>query len=111
MCGLPPSGRLESAAPMFDHILVTLDGSPCSERALTYLQSVTRSGARVTLLTIIPSAESPAEADDPTPSERRMSLCRAYLERHAQALRDAGIGDVMTEVRSGSPARTITEVA
>lgn len=96
---------------MFDHILVTLDGSPYGERALTYAQAVTRSDARVTLLTVIPPTESPLEPEDPTSSERRAGLCREYLEQHAQALHDTGIGDVTVEVRSGSPARTITEVA
>jgi nucleotide-binding universal stress UspA family protein len=42
----------------FDRILVPLDGSPLSEQALPYAETVARSGKEVVLLRVMPAAEA-----------------------------------------------------
>lgn len=96
---------------MFKHILVTLDGSPYSERALSYVTDLaTLAQARVTLLMVASEDPSPlhpaATADD-----ARAKVYHTYLDGHVERLRAAGIKDVDADVRSGLPARTIADVA
>lgn len=96
---------------MFKHILVTLDGSPYGERALSYVVDLAAlAQARVTLLMIATEGPSPLHPSDTT-EDARAKVYRTYLDGHATRLREGGLTDVVAEVRSGPAARTIAEVA
>lgn len=97
---------------MFKHILVALDGSSYGERILPYIEDLaTQVASRVTLLTVIPSAASLSGAPTDAPSDSQIATHKAYLEPHGAVLRDAGVREVVVEVRSGAPARTIADAA
>ena len=97
---------------MFRHILVTLDGSTYSERVLSYIPDLAGlAAARVTLLSVMLAPASPLDRERTRSTVPEIDFYRAYLDRHATALREGGIGEVATEVRTGIPARVIAEVA
>ena len=97
---------------MFTHVMVTLDGSPYGERALTHAVDIAAdSDARVTLLTVVPSDALPHETAISELDTRRLELSRDYLEPLVRDLRSAGVQDVTSAVRLGVPARTITATA
>lgn len=98
---------------MFNHILVTLDGSEYGERALTYAANLAQTaGARVSLLSVIvTAAESPGASGSAQPDENRGRLWLNYLDQQAEVLRKAGVSEVLTSVRYGEPARMIAELA
>jgi nucleotide-binding universal stress UspA family protein len=97
---------------MFSHILVTLDGSAYSERALAYVLDLAEPAqARVTLLAVVTSGDGLREADAGDREAARVRTHRTYLEGHAAALRNLGIADVTIEVRTGLAATTITQTA
>lgn len=94
---------------MFTRIIVPLDGSEYGERALQYVQELAMiAGAHVSLLFVIGSAAAQSGPDVPD-LERRRAL--AYLEVHAQVLREDGLQSVETYVRSGEPASQINDLA
>ncbi len=91
---------------MFSHILIPLDGSDYGERVLAYAADLAHiAGARVTLLTVVPTDASVAEDD------KEMARCRAYLDEHAKTLTDLGVETVEVDVRSGVVAAAIAEAA
>lgn len=97
---------------MFTQILVPLDGSAYGERALLYAQDLAAiAGARVSLVAVVVSVDSPIVPVPEQPEEHRGRAWLAYLEEKAQALRDAGVSEVAPYVRFGEPARQITELA
>jgi nucleotide-binding universal stress UspA family protein len=100
------------AAMMFNQILITLDGSEYSERALPYGRDLARiSGGRVTLLTVIATASAPFHVVDPDTTERLGQRTMAYLEEKAEALREPGIPNVTPHVSFGPPPQMIAELA
>jgi len=93
---------------MCRHILVTLDGSTYSERALTYVSDLAAQGqARVTLLTVIP-AELPFHTDSAA-AGAQAEASWSYLRQQAAHVRDEGIANPAIEVRQGVPFRAIVE--
>ena len=97
---------------MFTQILTTLDGSEYGERALGYARDLALpAGARIALLTVVPTGTSPLETADAEATRTRSARALAYLEERAQVLREAGVVEVAAEVRTGQPAAVITEVA
>ena len=94
---------------MFTQILTTLDGSEFSERSLVFARYLAKStGARVTLLSVVDSAEgaSPSESQ-----QERGKRSLEYLTQQAASLREDGPEDVDTLVKYGEPARLIAETA
>ncbi|MEZ4503421.1 MAG: universal stress protein [Dehalococcoidia bacterium] len=97
---------------MFTQILTTLDGSEYSERALGYARDLASvSGARVALLTVVPTRTSRLDETDADGLEGRKVRAFDYLEEKAQALREAGVAEVTVNVRFGQPSTTIAELA
>lgn len=96
------------------HILVGLDGSPLAETTLPFVEMLARkSGARVTLLHVVPIPEDVPAAGEPSLDEvlRHSSrLAEDYL--HGQARR-LGAADVSARVAvvTGDPAREIVAYA
>lgn len=94
---------------MFSHVLVPLDGSEYSERALNYAVDIAKStGATVSLLTVIlryplPNLPRAAELD-----EHSRKLAEEYLASKAGPL-----GNIVAKqtVMFGEPAQCITEYA
>ena len=97
---------------MFGRILVPLDGSEYGERALPYATDFARLAAtQVFLLSVVPTATAPMLEPSSESDEDRARPWKKYLDGHAEALRAAGIEDVVAEVRFGPPARVIIEAA
>jgi nucleotide-binding universal stress UspA family protein len=109
---------------MYSKVLVPLDGSEVSERALAHAQSVAGAfGARVYLLQVISlsheyEAVRGAGGDSPTAVEYSLDLARqitasrqtrteTYLEATAAQLEKNGL-QVETSVRQGSALENIT---
>jgi nucleotide-binding universal stress UspA family protein len=109
---------------MYSKVLVPLDGSEVSERALAHAQSVAGAfGARVYLLQVISlsheyEAVRGAGGDSPTAVEYSLDLARqitasrqtraeTYLEATAAQLKKNGL-QVETSVRQGSALENIT---
>ncbi len=87
---------------MFETILVTLDGSEYSERALGYAQQLAAlTGAQVVVLSVV------HETDD----QKAIDTTRRYLEAQCETLRSDGISSVSVAVRHGDPAEQISEAA
>lgn len=97
---------------MFRHIVVTLDGSSYGERVLPYVADLAQlAQARVTLLTVVAGEPAPGATAAGSETSTHSEAFRAYLEQHAAPLRDAGVEEVVVEVRSGVAARTIADTA
>lgn len=97
---------------MFRHILVTLDGSEYSERALGYARDLAQAtGARISLISVILRPDSPHTPTVPKLDEDSRKRALAYLDGKAGTLRAAGVKDVATEVRFGEPASLIADLA
>lgn len=97
---------------MLHQLLVTLDGSKDSERALELAGYLAKtSSARVTLLTVSETVNSPFEAIVTEAAENRRQRALAYLDEHAQALRETGVSEVSTTVRFGQPSLEIANYA
>jgi len=97
---------------MFQQIVVTLDGSEYSERALPYVQRLARlTGARVRVVSVALPSDPPSVPPAGTPSEDRRQRWLSYLQSHVDFLRGDGI-EVTADVRSGDePAAVITQFA
>ncbi len=93
---------------MFSSILVTLDGSPYSERVLGYVPDLAQlGGAQVTLLTVVPEDAVPSTASE----DDRLAPYSAYLEQAKARLTTEGLDGVEVQARIGVPARVIVQVA
>ena len=97
---------------MFQNILVPLDESAYSERALAYAEELSRlTGAALTLVTVcthLGPSELPEVQKLDAMAARRAEL---YLEKRVEAVREAGIADVRKEARFGEPAEVIAGIA
>ena len=97
---------------MIRHILVTLDGSEYSERALDHARELAQAtGARLTLFSVVLRPDSPHTPTVPKLDEDSRKRALAYLVRKAGPLREAGLENVATEVRFGEPASLIADLA
>lgn len=97
---------------MFQNIVVPLDESEYSERALTHAEELSRlTGAAISLVTVcthLGPSELPEVKQLDGIAMRRAEL---YLEKRAEAVRAAGIADVRKEARFGEPAEVISSYA
>ena len=113
-------------------IVVPLDGSELAAQVMPYVRTLAPLlDAHVHLLRIVPEtpaggseswaqvliavygvpeSEAVRRADHDAVMEELHQQAQAYLDTQAQTLRSAGI-EVTSEVRTGSPAETIVEVA
>jgi nucleotide-binding universal stress UspA family protein len=97
---------------MFNHILVTLDGSELAERAIGHATELALAvGASVTLLSVVHQPDSPSGASSTGTEEEQRAPWIEYLDKQAEMLRAAGVADVRTELRAGDAARTIADGA
>lgn len=104
---------------MLSHILVPLDTSELSERALEVAKQIVAPDGRITLLSvveppiapyIVSSAVYPVPFDYEQLHEEQRKHAREYLERLLKRVREtAPLSDF--SVRIGSPAEVILEVA
>jgi nucleotide-binding universal stress UspA family protein len=87
---------------MLQHILVALDGSPLSERAIDYAHEIIGAGGTVTLLRVVTPDEEADETSDAPPAEQ----ARQYLEEKSDKFREK---DIQTDIQvaSGDPAQLI----
>lgn len=97
-------------------VLLPLDGSDASARAVEFLRACARGGPGPVLPTLL-HVHQPWMKAVPDPaaewqemSERERAQAQALLAVHQRALSDAGL-NVRTLVRSGPPASTILEAA
>lgn len=106
---------------MLNHILVPLDGSEVSERALPYAKRVVDpTEGTITLLTVLDVPDYPVTAYYPTVvaydtspekvSEKLMPQAKDYLNKTAEALHREGFRVTMSTV-IGEPAGAIVEKA
>lgn len=98
---------------MFARVLVPLDESSYSERALTYAQSILEPGqGTMTLLTVV---HAPPAGDSTDPIARlqaeRPERARRYLDQQAEALRARGVKVEAEVIESGDTAERIVERA
>ena len=99
---------------MVSRVLVAVDGSEVSERALRYALEV-HADAEVTVLTVVgePSAmfgKATAIALSEDPGESMREQARPVLERVREIAAEYDV-EVATEVGGGHPARTILDRA
>lgn len=95
---------------MLSHLLVPIDVSRGSERALGYAQAIARrTNAKVSLLTVLISYDDPHLPEHARSD--KLVLAKRYLEMEAQKLREAGVNVGQTIIMAGEPARCITEYA
>ena len=110
---------------MFDHILVPLDGSRLSERALPMAQNLARSSsATIHLIQVVsrqPELEASHSSGDYSPQlgemerdlarqlvENQLSQGKEYLERVAAAVKDAEV-EVQTSILEGAADENIVK--
>lgn len=106
---------------MLKHILVPLDGSEVSERALPYAREIIdKAEGRITLLTVLDVPDYPVTAYYPTVvtydtspekiTEKLMPQAEDYLKKTTEALVREGFRVTMTTM-IGEPAGAIVEKA
>lgn len=104
---------------MLKNILVPLDGSELSEKALKYAQAIIPEGGKIHLLSVVDTPEYPTSIYYPAGlpsfelaySELQRDVIpqtQEYLEKVAETLRLQGI-NVGYKVTIGEPAATIVE--
>ncbi len=104
---------------MLSHVLVPLDGSELSERALAYARQIVEANGKITLLSVIDvpdyaiaayySAGVVAEtADRQVMVDQMIPQTHSYLDKIAETLRSEGFS-VKTEAVIGEAARAIIE--
>ena len=96
-------------------ILVGLDGSPLAETILPFAEMLAqRTGARVTLLHVVPAAEDAAPKGEHAAVDQliraSMQRAEAYLSEQRRRFAATGLG-ASIEVASGHGARAIVESA
>lgn len=97
---------------MFQHILVPLDESAYSERALTHAEELAKaSGARLSLLVVILRPHSAGAPAVPKLDAVSRQHAEHYLQQRAEEVRSRGLAAVSTEVHFGEPADCIADVA
>jgi nucleotide-binding universal stress UspA family protein len=97
---------------VFSHVLVPLDESEYSERALTYAREATQAAeARVTLLTVLLRPDSPGIPHIEKLDRQSEARALAYLDSAAEKLRAAGATSVETKVMFGDAAGCIVDAA
>ncbi|UOA16381.1 MULTISPECIES: universal stress protein [Sulfitobacter] len=104
---------------MFTHILAPYDGSINADRALKKAAEMANlTGAKVTLLTIyrhhsmLEASLSMVRVNDPGNIDDAMQAHATEIISHGkQLMKDAGVENVRAFVRSGRPARAVTEFA
>jgi nucleotide-binding universal stress UspA family protein len=109
-----PSLKAVTAAPFqFQKILVPIDFSECSKKALQYaLPLAKRYNAALTLLNVVPIP--PYAVGEVSGGEYTPSLARTSAEQDlAKIVKDVIRGEVVADtlVRNGSPATEIVELA
>jgi len=97
---------------VFNHLLVPLDGSEYSQRALATATDLARvTGARITLLGVIWRPQAPGVPHVEKLDDQSRKRVHDYLETLAAPVRKAGVAQVDAEVRFGQPADEIAHVA
>ena len=104
---------------MFSHILAPYDGSVNADRALKKAAEMAKlTGAKVTLLTIyrhhsmLEASLSMVRVNDPGNIDDAMQAHATEIVNHGKKLmKDAGVENLRAFVRSGRPARAVTEFA
>ena len=93
---------------MFEKILVCLDGSSLAEQILPYAVEVAqRFSSRIILLQVVPPSSVSTGVDN---TVEVFAPAKAYLERMAQPLRDAGL-DVECVTLLETPGQAIISYA
>jgi len=100
---------------LFQHVLVPLDESAYSERALSYAEDLVKAGGgQLTLIVVVPESH-PDPSASPDAVHRiqaeRPHRAAVYLQQRLDELRTRGLTAVHTEVRSGDTADSIVDKA
>lgn len=107
-----PSGAAQRRPPtVFSHLLVPLDGSRASERALRYARALARAwDAEVELLRVLRPARTGGLTRDCVEWRLERAEARAYLEERAREAAEDGIAFGLNVVE-GKPAEEIVGFA
>lgn len=99
---------------MIEHILIPLDESQLSERALQHARRILKPGGKLSLIYVLDDSNEPFNRFDVVEGQlQRQNFhehAQAYLEDKAAALRAEDI-PVSVEVANGHPAQQILEAA
>lgn len=97
---------------MFTHILVPLDESEYSERALGYAEQLASlTGADVSLVTALTHLGTAEDAELAKLDGIARERAERYLQKRTDAIRAAGYTVARSEARFGEPAAVITDLA
>lgn len=97
---------------MFRNILVPLDESEYSERALSHAQELASANeGRVTLLTVLLRPDSPNIPHVPKLDAASEQRAQVYLDGIVERVRASGFQNVETHVAFGEPAGAIADLA
>jgi nucleotide-binding universal stress UspA family protein len=112
---VPANDSGDDGLPRIDSIIIALDGSIFSERALPYARALAGSfGCELVLVTVpvVPEVKNYRAASEVIETIRRKAEVnmRKFLDAVARSLRDNGI-EVRTIVTGSLPARTIVEIS
>jgi nucleotide-binding universal stress UspA family protein len=102
---------------MLKHIVIPLDGSTYSEKALSYgVEMATQAGASVSLVVVVPSYETMNWPGARLPGGRELEehhrkLAQDYLDKQVRALTEAGVSEVRGVLRCGDIRHEINDYA
>jgi nucleotide-binding universal stress UspA family protein len=97
---------------MFQNIVVPLDESAYSERALSHAEELSRlTGAAISLVTVCTHLGPSDVPEVKKLDDIAMRRAELYLQKRIEAVRAAGIADVRAEARFGEPADVIATYA